>query len=80
MNRVKEAVSIMKKLRDELKISPEDPGMKELGLRLTAFIKYNKIFAGYIQLPTTKRHLHVILPNNPAMEIRVVLKAVTSEQ
>jgi len=76
MDRVKESISIMKKLRDELHISPEDPGVKELGRHLTAYIKYNKVFAGYIQLPTIKRHLHVILPNNPYMEIRVVLKAV----
>ena len=75
MDRVKESIAIMKKLRDELHISSDDSGIKELGQRLTAYIKYGKVFAGYIQLPTIKRHLHVILPNHPAMEMRVVLKA-----
>jgi len=75
MDRARESVDIMKKLRDELHIPLEDSGMKELSRRLTMFIKYNKVFAGYIELPTIKRHLHVILPNNPNMPIRVVLKA-----
>lgn len=75
MNRLEESINIMKKLRNEMKISPNDPGLKELGQRLTAYIKYGNIWAGYIQLPTIRRHLHVILPNNPAMEIRVILKA-----
>lgn len=79
MSRVQECVKIMKKLRDELKISQDDPGIKQLGLHLTAFIKYGKVWAGYIELPTIKRHLHVILPNNPAMDIRVVLKAVSTK-
>jgi hypothetical protein len=74
MNRITEAVSIMKKLRDELHVPEDDPGMKELSQRLTAYVKYNKIFAGYIQIPSLKRHLHVIMPNNPAMEIRAVFK------
>ena len=76
MSRIEESIRIMKKLRDEVKIPAEDPGLKELGRRLTMYIKYGSIWAGYIQLPTIKRHLHVILPNNPAMEMRVVLKAV----
>ena len=76
MTRIEEAVAIMKKLRDELHIPDNDSGLKELSQRLTAYIKYNKVFAGYIELPTLKRHLHVIMPNNPAMDIRVVLKAL----
>jgi len=74
MNRITEAISIMKKLRDELHIPQNDPGMKELSQRLSDFVKYNKVFAGYIEIPTLKRHLHVILPNNPAMDIRAVFK------
>lgn len=73
--RARESVDIMKKLRDELHISQEDSGLKELSRRLTMFIKYGTVWAGYIELPTIKRHLHVILPNNPDMPIRVVLKA-----
>lgn len=76
MDRAQESVKIMKKLRDELHIPMEDSGMKELSRRLTMYIKYGSVWAGYIELPTIKRHLHVILPNNPAMEIRVVLKAI----
>jgi hypothetical protein len=76
MNRVVESVDIMKKLRNEVKISESDPGLKELSRRLTAFIKYGSVWAGYIELPTIKRHLHVILPNNPSMPIRIVLKAL----
>jgi len=76
MSRIEESIRIMKKLRDEVKIPVDDPGLKELGRRLTMYIKYGSIWAGYIELPTIKRHLHVILPTNPAMEIRVVLKAV----
>jgi hypothetical protein len=76
MSRIEQAVSIMKKMRVELKIPDSDPGIKELSQRLSAYVKYNKVFAGYIQFPTIKRHLHVIMPNNPAMEIRAVLKAL----
>ena len=75
-NRVQECVSIMKKLRDELHIPVDDPGMKELSRRMSMYIKHGNVWAGYIAIPSIKRHLHVIFPNNPAMEIRVVLKAV----
>jgi hypothetical protein len=78
-NRTAECVAIMKKLRDELHIPSDDSGLKELSRRMTAYIKYGSVWAGYIAIPTLKRHLHVILPNNPAMEIRVVIKAVNSE-
>lgn len=77
MNRLEESIAIMKKLRNELRIPTEDPGLKELGRRLTAYVKHGSVWAGYIELPSIKRHLHVILPNNPAMEIRVVLKGLS---
>lgn len=79
MDRARESVDIMKKLRDELHVPAEDPGLKELGRHLTMFIKYGTVWAGYIELATIKRHLHVILPNNPHMPIRAVLKAVANE-
>ena len=75
-NRAKECVDIMKKLRNELHIPVDDPGLKELSRHMSMYIKYGTVWAGYIQLPSIKRHLHVIFPNNPAMDIRVVLKAV----
>lgn len=75
MNRLEESVRIMKKLHNELKIPANDSGLKELGSRLSAYVKSGSAWAGYIQIPSIKRHLHVILPNNPAMEIRVVIKA-----
>jgi hypothetical protein len=77
MNRLEESIKVMKKLRGELHVPDSDAGLKELGRRLTAFIKYGSVWAGYIELPSIKRHLHVVLPNNPAMEIRVVLKALS---
>jgi hypothetical protein len=76
-DRVRECVEIMRKLRNELHISPEDSGLKELSRRMSLYIKNGTTWAGYIALPTIKRHLHVILPNNPAMDIRVVLKVQT---
>jgi len=76
MNRLVESIDIMKKLRDEVKIPEADPGLKDLSRRLTAFVKYGSVWAGYIELPTIKRHLHVVLPNNPAMAIRIVIKAL----
>lgn len=76
MNRLEESIRIMKKLHNELRIPANDPGLKELGRRLSAYVKSGSVWAGYIEIPSIKRHLHVILPNNPAMEIRVVLKVV----
>jgi len=76
MNRLSEAINIMKKLRDEIHIPMNDSGMKELSRHLHMYVKYGKVWAGYIELPTIKRHLHVILPNNPLMEIRVVIKQI----
>ena len=76
MNRLKESVEIMKKLQNELHIPKEDSGSKELSQRLSDYVKSGKVWSGYIQLPTLKRHLHVILPSNPVMPIRVVLKAL----
>ena len=61
---------------DELHISKEDSGLKELRYHMNLYIKHGTVWAGYIELPTIKRHLHVILPNNPTMDIRVVLKAL----
>jgi hypothetical protein len=66
----------MKKLQTELRIPATDSGLKELGRRLSAYVKSGSVWAGYIEIPSIKRHLHVILPNNPAMDIHVVLKAV----
>jgi len=76
MNRLKESVEIMKKIQNELHIPKEDSGSKELSQRLSDYVKTGNAWSGYIQLPTLKRHLHVILPSNPAMPIRVVLKAL----
>ena len=76
MNRLKESVEIMKKVYNELHVPKEDSGARELSLRLSDYVKTGKVWSGYIQLPTLKRHLHVILPNNPVMPIRVVLKAL----
>jgi len=74
MNRLSESISIMNKLYNELHVPKEDPGAKELSKRLSDYVKSQKSWAGYIQFPTLKRHLHVILPNNPAMDIRAVFK------
>ena len=74
MNRLKESVEIMKKIQNELHVPKED--LRELSQRLSDYVKTGKVWTGYIQLPTLKRHLHVILPNNPVMPIRVVLKAL----
>lgn len=76
VDRLSESLNIMRKLRNELHVPDTDIGLKELGRRLTAFIKYGKVWAGYIHLPSIQRDLHVVLPNNPDMEIRVVLKAI----
>jgi hypothetical protein len=76
MNRLKESVEIMKKIQNELQIPKEDSGVRELSQRLSDYVKTGKVWTGYIQLPTLKRHLHVILPHNPVMPIRVVLKAL----
>ena len=74
-DRISETIEIMRKLRRELHIPDTDTGIKELGQRMTAFIKYGKVWAGYIHIPSIDRDLHVVLPNNPDMPIRVVLKA-----
>ena len=74
MNRLTESLDIMKKLQNELHVPLKD--LKELSQHLSDYVKTGKVWSGYIQLPTLKRHLHVILPNNPAMPIRVVLKAL----
>ena len=74
MNRLAESLEIMKKLQNELHVPLKD--LSGLSRHLTMYIKYGKVWSGYIQLPTLKRHLHVILPNNPDMPIRVVLKAL----
>ena len=76
MNRLKESIEIMKKIQNELHIPKEDPGSRELSQRLSTYVKTGMVWSGYIQLPTLKRHLHVILPSNPVMPIRVVLKAL----
>ena len=68
----------MKKLRDELHIPMDDPGMKQLSQQMTMYIKYGKVWAGYIQLVSIKRHLHVIFPNRDDLEIRCVIKAPES--
>lgn len=75
MSRLNESLDIMRKLRTDYGIDKNDPGLKELGQRLTPYIKHGKVWAGYIELVSIKRHLHVILPNNPVMPIRVVLKS-----
>lgn len=72
--RIQEAVNIMKKLYTELHVPKNDPGAKELSTRLSDYVKNGKPWAGYIAILSLKRHLHVILPSNPAMEIRVILK------
>jgi len=77
MDRLRESVDIMKKLRNEFHISANDSGLKELSRRLSDYVKHNTIWAGYIELPTIKKHLHVILPNNPIMPIRIVLKTTS---
>ena len=77
MSRIEESIMIMKKLRDQLHIPADDAGLKELGRRLSAYVKHGSVWAGYIEIPSIKRHLHVILPSNPAMEIRVVLKGLS---
>lgn len=74
-DRISEALDIMRKLRHELHVPDTDDGLKELGRRLTAFIKYGKVWAGYIRIPYLNKDIHVVLPNNPEMPIRVVLKA-----
>ena len=74
MNRLSESLEIMKKLQNELHVPLKD--LKELSQHLSDYVKTGKVWSGYIQLPILKRHLHVILPNNPAMPIRVVLKAL----
>lgn len=75
-NRVQECVKIMRKLRNELHIPADDPGIKELSSRMNDYIKHGKVWSGYIQLVSIKRHLHVIFPTNPVFEIRAVIKAV----
>jgi len=74
MNRLSESIEIMKKLQNELHVPLKD--LKELSQHLSDYVKTGKVWTGYIPIPTLKRHLHVILPNNPAMPIRVVLKAL----
>lgn len=74
MNRLSESIEIMKKLQNELHVPLKD--LKELSQHLSDYVKTGKVWSGYIQLPTLKRHLHVILPHNPAMPIRVVLKGL----
>jgi hypothetical protein len=64
----------MKKLYTELHVPKTDPGAKELSTRLSEYVKYGKPWSGYIAILSLKRHVHVILPANPDMEIRVVLK------
>jgi len=76
MSRLKESVEIMKKVYNELHVPKEDSGARELSQRLSDYVKTGIVWSGYIQLPTLKRHLHVILPSNPLMPIRVVLKAL----
>jgi hypothetical protein len=73
--RLQEALNIMKKLYTELHVPRTDPGAKELSRRLSDYVKTGKTWTGYIAILSLKRHLHVILPSNPAMEIRVVLKS-----
>lgn len=75
--RIQESVNIMKKIYGELHVPKDDPGAKELSRRLSDYVKNGKPWSGYIALVSLKRHLHVILPVNPAMDIRVVLKAIS---
>jgi hypothetical protein len=76
-DRLTEALTLMTKLRNEVHIPETDPGLKLLSSRLTAYVKYGSVWAGYVAFPSIKRTLHVILPNNPAMPLRAVFKALT---
>jgi hypothetical protein len=42
---------------------------------MNMYIKYDKVWAGYIDIPTIKRHLHVIFPNRVDLPILCVVKA-----
>lgn len=64
----------MGKLYTQLQVPRTDPGAKELSRRLSDYIKTGVPWTGYIAILSLKRHLHVILPTNPAMEIVVVVK------
>jgi len=72
--RIEESIEIMSKIYNQLHVPRDDPGAKELSRRLSDFVKNGKPWAGYIAILSLKRHLHVILPANPVMEIRVVVK------
>lgn len=72
--RIEESIEIMSKIYNQLHVPRDDPGAKELSRRLSDFVKNGKPWAGYIAILSLKRHLHVILPANPAMDIRVVVK------
>ena len=78
--RVKECVTLWRKLTVDLGIPHTYEGMLELKEEIDKYIKTGEPFKGEIEIPALGRTASVIFPRESSREVSITLKVMTKSQ
>jgi len=78
--RVKECVTLWRKLTVDLGIPHTYEGMLELKEEIDKYIKTGEPFTGEIEIPALSRKASVIFPRESSREVSITLKVTTKSQ
>ena len=78
--RVKECVTLWRKLTIDLGIPHTFEGMLELKEEIDKYIKTGEPFTGEIEIPAVGRKASVIFPRESSREVSITLKVMTKSQ
>ena len=78
--RVKECVTLWRKLTVDLGIPHTYEGMLELKEEIDKYIKTGEPFKGEIEIPALSRTASVIFPRESSKDVSITLKVTTKSQ
>jgi hypothetical protein len=78
--RVKECVTLWRKLTVDLGIPHTYEGMLELKEEIDKYIKTGEPFKGEIEIPALGRTASVVFPRESSREVSITLKVTTKSQ